>query len=1308
MQSPAHNRNRRAVIDSRLSMKKLFCILLALIAVFCAASAEETNANLIQNGDFSELDADSMPVGWTRDQWIKDEGTSYLYVAEDETNGNCAAVVNNSANDARFRQVIEVEPDSYYHFSADISASGCDPDGHAATLSFENTFVYSQDVYETNGEWQHVDMYVRTTADQHEIALLLRVGGYSSTNTGAAYFDNVTCEKLDALPDNVFAQSLEEQSASGNSGSDTADTSETPVKRNTEAFLLLSCLYALAIFAIARRSQRILQSHTSAFSILLIAFGGALILRIVLALRVRGYNTDINCFAAWSERMFENGAGHFYSKDYFCDYPPLYMMLLGGISALRHLFGIGVNSSAHILLLKLIPILCDLLGGALIFKYARRKNVSEKMAALIAALYLLNPAALIDSAAWGQIDSVFTLLICICAIEASEDKYIPSLIAFAAAMLIKPQAMLFAPLGLFAIIVNLIRAKDCRRTLNALLGVVCALGLIYICAFICCISTATGFFDAILRPVVWIHDLYSGTLGSYEYVTLNALNLYILFDLNWAAIASHRAISIIAWALFAAAYLYAGYLYLRGKRKDNLLLLGGLLIYLIFCFGPKIHERYMFPAMLLLTIAYALRRDRRLLISITAMTAVAAMNQLLVLQGGMGTANTGHLQESEQWLNIALSAVNVINALFLAWTAWDICARDHIMGAKAVETEDALFDISAAQKPTDHRLHIRRIDLILMAAVTAVYSIVAFVNLGTCAAPQTSWIASADNETIVFDLGDVHTYRMIYYGGICDSTFTVELSNDARHWTNPAYAKYNRNEIFRWIYFAPNAADEIASGGSADDVQMNFVSLDQSFPMQTSRYIRITAQSAGLTLSEFGFWDADGNLLSVSIADHTGADALAASDPNSLIDEQDTVAQTPSYFNSTYFDEIYHARTAYELKHGMSIYEYTHPQLGKVLMGVGIDLFGMTPFGWRFMGTLIGVLMVPLMYLMAKQLTKDVRLSFLAMCLMALDSMHFTQTRIATIDSYAVFWIMLMYLFMIRYIQMDWRQVRTGRSLVTLGLCGVTMGVAWATKWIGLYASVGLAILLFWKLISEIMRAENRKAAVLRAVWTCLFCVGFFVIIPVLIYYFSYYPQLRCEGASGIGAMFTKKSVERVVKLQQSMLSYHAGLGGDTHYFRSPWYQWPIIWWPMWYYSGNAYVPDGMISSISCMGNPAVWWSGLIALIALLIYAARSRRAKRAHLIVLIGFASQFLPWVLVPRSTFIYHYFASVPFIILCIALMLQEIGAKRPHLAQYIGNALIGAALVMFIGFYPLESGTPVSRSYAKLLRWFKWYNY
>ena len=52
-------------------------------------------------------------------------------------------------------------------------------------------------------------------------------------------------------------------------------------------------------------------------------------------------------------------------------------------------------------------------------------------------------------------------------------------------------------------------------------------------------------------------------------------------------------------------------------------------------------------------------------------------------------------------------------------------------------------------------------------------------------------------------------------------------------------------------------------------------------------------------------------------------------------------------------------------------------------MMVGIQLFGMTPFGWRFMGALMGVLMVPLMYLLTKQLTKSTKLSFTAMFLLS-------------------------------------------------------------------------------------------------------------------------------------------------------------------------------------------------------------------------------------------------------------------------------------------------------------------------------------
>ena len=42
----------------------------------------------------------------------------------------------------------------------------------------------------------------------------------------------------------------------------------------------------------------------------------------------------------------------------------------------------------------------------------------------------------------------------------------------------------------------------------------------------------------------------------------------------------------------------------------------------------------------------------------------------------------------------------------------------------------------------------------------------------------------------------------------------------------------------------------------------------------------------------------------------------------------------------------------------------------------------------------------------------------------------------------------------------------------------------------------------------------------------------------------------------------------------------------------------------MWYYSGTAYMPAGIISSISCMGNPAVFWFGLATIVFVAVRVA--------------------------------------------------------------------------------------------------------
>ena len=92
----------------------------------------------------------------------------------------------------------------------------------------------------------------------------------------------------------------------------------------------------------------------------------------------------------------------------------------------------------------------------------------------------------------------------------------------------------------------------------------------------------------------------------------------------------------------------------------------------------------------------------------------------------------------------------------------------------------------------------------------------------------------------------------------------------------------------------------------------------------------------------------------------------------------------------------------------------------------------------------------------------------------------------------------------------------------------------------------------------------------------------------------------------------------------------------------------------------------------------------------------------------MIASLPQYLPWVVSPRSTFFYHSIASVPFIIVAAALLLDRIRRKSRQAFIASAGILMAVALLLFIAFYPLESGLPVARNYAMLLRWFNWYNF
>ncbi|MDO4573124.1 MAG: phospholipid carrier-dependent glycosyltransferase, partial [Clostridia bacterium] len=213
---------------------------------------------------------------------------------------------------------------------------------------------------------------------------------------------------------------------------------------------------------------------------------------------------------------------------------------------------------------------------------------------------------------------------------------------------------------------------------------------------------------------------------------------------------------------------------------------------------------------------------------------------------------------------------------------------------------------------------------------------------------------------------------------------------------------------------------------------------------------------------------------------------------------------------------------------------------------------------------------------------------------------------------------------------------------------------------------------------------------------TLLWCLLFYVAIPFAIYFLSYLPYYIYEAGQregyGLGG-----ALETFWRYQEFMYSYHSGLNA-THPYQSNWYSWPFTGRPMWYYFSSG---EGYVSTMSASGNPAVWWVCTVGALGLLV-ARICRRVEpdRALWVLLVGVLANYLPWVLVPRCTFIYHFFATVPFLILAAVYLLRCIERAYPVLKP-VKWVWLGLAALLFILLYPGLSGYPVSPEWAAILK-------
>lgn len=715
----------------------------------------------------------------------------------------------------------------------------------------------------------------------------------------------------------------------------------------------------------------------------------------------------------------------------------------------------------------------------------------------------------------------------------------------------------------------------------------------------------------------------------------------------------------------------------------------------------------------------------------------------------------------------------------------------HVRPSLTVEEGASRLRFAGACHPMERK------DRLPLLVITLIYAFTAFFQLGDRKAPTGVYdFAAGAPVTIQVSGSPIYTTGLRYFSGLGTGSYNIEVSSDGETWSTLWQRKDDPNDTDKVTgYYFANADGYSPSYALTQKYNQlyKWIDIEVENP-QNVQYLRITgkADKKNLQLTRLCLLGQEGDAVPFNWGMADGSPISDGLKPVLLVDN---IPEKSTWHNSTYFDEIYHARTAKEHIDGIYPYEVTHPPMGKLILGLGIRIFGMTPFGWRFMGTLLGVLMLPILYVFLKNMFGKTAVAVCGTVLFATDFMHLTQTRIATIDTYAVFFILGMYFFMYRYLTLpNGASFREGA--LPLFLSGLMWGLGAASKWTVFYAGIGLAVVYFMGLRQRLRDwPQEDEAKMTKSSWlagTLLFSVLCFVILPFAIYCAAYIPYAKAldvelfapSDTNGFGLLFQNvwgkltfagegefsaayipqdNLLNIVAGNQWYMFNYHNGVT-QAHPYSSWWFQWIVNARPILYYMDNDV--SGVTTRFAAFASPILCWTGLAALLICAAHSFRRKWAKAAFLgglgafsavfiykvqqtpngifdpeltpevlarngvilalclllylglcvlilryasggydgraaFLVVGYLAQLVPWMFVGRTTFEYHYFPSLLFLVFAVGYLFNGL-AERDRDWRTPLYGLTGLSVGLYALFYPVLIGLTIPTWYEPLVKW------
>jgi len=414
-----------------------------------------------------------------------------------------------------------------------------------------------------------------------------------------------------------------------------------------------------------------------------------------------------------------------------------------------------------------------------------------------------------------------------------------------------------------------------------------------------------------------------------------------------------------------------------------------------------------------------------------------------------------------------------------------------------------------------------------------------------------------------------------------------------------------------------------------------------------------------------------------------------------------------------------------------------HPPGGKWVIAIGEWLFGMNPFGWRFMLAVTGTLAVLMIARIGRRLFRSTLLGCIAGVLLSVDAMEFVHSRTALLDPLLMFWVLAAFGALL--VDRDASRERLAATLDDLTgalgprlgwrpwrlTAGVCLGMACATKWSGLW------FLIAFGLMTVLWDVGARKTAGVRRPWVGMLArdawpaFASLVLVSLVVYVASWTGWFLSDAQHAYnrdwaqdhpGPWFVPSALVSLWHYHVDSWQFHTNLT-DFHPYRSNPWGWLVLARPVsYFYRGPKLGEDGChvdqcSQAVVALGTPAIWWAACFAL-PVLVYLWAGRRDWRAGAI-LAGVAAGYLPWFpFAFRTIFSFYAVAFVPFLVLAVTMCLglviggEDASQRRRQWGVAAAGAYVLLAIANFAYLLPVISAQVIPYvDWAHRMWWRSW---